>query len=291
MIFNKTPVNQNEQIYRVTYEAFSQFSSSLARTSSLDELRKCLQIKAKYLFDYKYLRISSFLGEKWIHINASSQESTSTISNTSELYPHEVELQNKGIPRVWNLLDLTHFASTFQPTTVDLKAWGWQFNNSDNSGITLTLVADASQSFLEREVPYIKLFIEVLESKLMELLLFDQIETKNEELNNAVVTIQERNSEIQSIIEHQGEIISQQTQDLESQNKQLRKIAILNAHQVREPLSRILGLIEIAPHYNDIDLKEVILPKLVQSSDELDIALKEVILAAEKPSNTQNILS
>ncbi|AEV32592.1 hypothetical protein Oweho_1603 [Owenweeksia hongkongensis DSM 17368] len=284
-------MNQHQQIYRVTYEAFSQFSSSLARTSTLDELRECLQIKAKYLFDYKYLRISSFLGEKWIHINVSSQESTAIISDSPELYPHEVELQRKGIPRVWDLSELETYATALQIPAKDLKAWGWQFNNSDQSGITLTLVANASQSFLEREVPYIKLFIEILESKLMQILLFDQIASKNDELNNALVTIQERNSEIQTIIEHQDEIISRQTNDLEQQNKQLRKIAVLNAHQVREPLSRILGLMEISPYYSADALKEEILPKLVQSSDELDIALKEVILTAEKPTNTKQIPS
>ncbi|WP_417591161.1 hypothetical protein [Owenweeksia hongkongensis] len=284
-------MNQHQQIYRVTYEAFSQFSSSLARTSTLDELRECLQIKAKYLFDYKYLRISSFLGEKWIHINVSSQESTAIISDSPELYPHEVELQRKGIPRVWDLSELDTYAAALQIPAKDLKAWGWQFNNSDQSGITLTLVANASQSFLEREVPYIKLFIEILESKLMQILLFDQIASKNDELNNALVTIQERNSEIQTIIEHQDEIISRQTNDLEQQNKQLRKIAVLNAHQVREPLSRILGLMEISSYYSADALKEEILPKLVQSSDELDIALKEVILTAEKPTNTKQIPS
>ncbi|WP_417612684.1 hypothetical protein [Owenweeksia hongkongensis] len=284
-------MNQHQQIYRVTYEAFSQFSSSLARTSTLDELRECLQIKAKYLFDYKYLRISSFLGEKWIHINVSSQESAAIISDSPELYPHEVELQRKRIPRVWDLSELETYATALQIPAKDLKAWGWQFNNSSQSGITLTLVANASQSFLEREVPYIKLFIEILESKLMQILLFDQIASKNDELNNALVTIQERNSEIQAIIEHQDEIISRQTQDLEQQNTQLRKIAILNAHQVREPLSRILGLMKISSYYTANALKEEILPKLVQSSDELDIALKEVILTAEKPTNTKHIPS
>lgn len=185
----------------------------------------------------------------------------------------------------FGLSDLPDLAPQIQTERENHQAWCWHIEGSNDSHITLSLVGQANQTFTEAKVPVIKLYIEVIESKLLQILLYNQIAEQNEELSDAVDTIQEKNTEIQAIIEQQDAVIAQQTEYLEQQNTQLRKIAVLNAHQVREPLSRVLGLAKISSFYEPEELKSEILPKLQQSSEELDNALKEVILMAEKPLN------
>lgn len=280
---NTPTLDKSQQIYRITYEAFSQFSSSLARVDTLEELKFCLQSRLKYLFDYRFMRISSYLNQKWAHLEVAPTHCKAHFTSVPHLYPHEKQLILRQIPQVWEQGEIELNAEII-PEKEAYKVWGWHQQGKSNH-MTLTLVADAHQSFIARKVPFIKLFIEILETKLLQLLLFQEIENKNQELSEALVTIQEKNSEINSIIDHQDEVIKQQTEYLAQQNKQLRRIAVLNAHQVREPLSRILGLIQISEHMEIDELKTEIFPRLHESSSELDKSLKKVITTAEKPLN------
>lgn len=280
-------MNQSQQIYRITYEAFSQFSSRLLKVNSLEELRICLQSRTKYLFDYKYIRISSNYNNRWIHLEFNNTESLAQASESAILLAHEEELIQKGIPKTLCLNDLPDLAPQIQENRDKHSVWCWHIEGTTNSHITLSLVGNAHQVFNETKVPVIKLYIEVIESKLLQILLYNQIAEQNEELSEAVHTIREKNTEIQAIIEQQDAVIARQTEHLEIQNSQLRKIAVLNAHQVREPLSRVLGLARISSFYDAEELKSEILPKLQQSSEELDNALKEVIIMAEKPLHTK----
>lgn len=276
-------MDQTQQIYRITYEAFSQFSSSLARVDTLKELTNCLQARLKYLFDYRFMRISSYLNQKWVHLEVAPTHCNVHLSTSPDLFEYEKVLINRKIPQVWDHAEVK-LATEIIGDNKDCKVWGWH-QEGKSSNITLSMVADSNQSLTERKVPFIKLFIEILETKLLQILLFEEIESKNRELSEALVTIQEKNSEISSIIDHQDEVIKQQTTHLEQQNKQLRKIAVLNAHQVREPLSRILGLIHISEYSCTEEIKAEIFPRLQESSSELDEALKKVIATAEQPLN------
>mgnify|MGYP000229865445 CR=1 FL=1 len=87
---------------------------------------------------------------------------------------------------------------------------------------------------------------------------------------------------ISKIVDQQKEGIDDRTKELKEKNKELAEISQLNAHTVREPLSRILGLIEISDYYSAEELKTEVLDHLKTSSEDLDKALKDVIERSAK---------
>jgi signal transduction histidine kinase len=67
-------------------------------------------------------------------------------------------------------------------------------------------------------------------------------------------------------------------QDLANQNRILKEIAFLQAHQVRAPIARILGLNQLFDRDNLLNPANVdILARLVASADELDAVIKDIV--------------
>ena len=60
------------------------------------------------------------------------------------------------------------------------------------------------------------------------------------------------------------------------------QISALNAHNVREPLSRILGLINMLDIERSEEILNEIIPLIKISANDLDIALQNVINYATK---------
>lgn len=69
---------------------------------------------------------------------------------------------------------------------------------------------------------------------------------------------------------------------LQQQNEQLKEIARINSHEIRRPLSNILGLSELLSHYRDSLPEDVnsLLDLLNESSHELDGVIKKIVRTA-----------
>jgi hypothetical protein len=93
-----------------------------------------------------------------------------------------------------------------------------------------------------------------------------------EEQNKEIIAQQE---EIKSMNDRLEEIIKTRTKKLEKKNKLLTDYAYFNAHKVRGPLARILGLINL---YNDGHKEEVefLFNNIEVSAKELDMVIKEI---------------
>ena len=262
------------QVLRVTYEAFSKFSNNLIRCRSFEEIATSFKINLKYLFNCYFFRVSFARNNQFIHLMVSGSEtSIKVLSEASYFYIEEVLLQKK-IPIYWSEPEMFGLPEELaQPESEEPKLWGWLFNYNTDRQITVSLLSGKSRSFNQKEVVILKMVTEALETKLLEICLF-------QELEGAFNIIKEKNKTISSIIEQQKDIIKLRTQEIADKNERLLEISVLNAHQVREPLSRILGLISIFDYYEAEQLKNEIIPMLKESSTDLDNALQEVISKA-----------
>ena len=74
-----------------------------------------------------------------------------------------------------------------------------------------------------------------------------------------------------------------QTQALETQNQKLMEIAWVQSHEVRAPLARIMGLIQLIRRYpaNDLDLNDT-LGHIVNSANELDEIIRKIVRKTEE---------
>ncbi|PSR55498.1 hypothetical protein AHMF7605_19290 [Adhaeribacter arboris] len=268
------------QIFRITYEAFSKFSNNLSKCRSLDDVAACFKINLKYLFNFHVFRASYQRGNRYIHLMVTAEDCSIVLQSTSGYFAYETVLLEKGIPLHYNLdIDTIPLPEVYRSLTIaEPELWGWNFKQAQDRQIIVSLLSGKSQVFTKKDISFLKMVAESLESKLLEVCLFLELDAKNQELGNAVTTIHEKNGVITSIMEHQKEIIEQRTQEIATKNARLLEISVLNAHHVREPLSRILGLISVFDYYDSLaDIQREVLPKLKISSADLDSALQDVI--------------
>ena len=105
---------------------------------------------------------------------------------------------------------------------------------------------------------------------------FELVE-KNNEVQTQAEQLYEVNEEIKLINENLEQSVQLRTEKIELQNTKLKSYAFSNSHEVRAPLARIMGLVELL-NYNVINEEErkLILEKISESSHELDAIIREV---------------
>ncbi|AHM59969.1 hypothetical protein D770_08530 [Flammeovirgaceae bacterium 311] len=108
------------------------------------------------------------------------------------------------------------------------------------------------------------------------------IQAQAKELEEAYEKIRQHNIQLEGSIE-------ERTRQLNQQNRQLIQYAFFNAHKVRGPLARILGLVNLLPKAAHQTEFQFILDRLNESANELDKVVHEINLILEsKPVSQDN---
>ncbi|MBD0333707.1 MAG: histidine kinase, partial [Chitinophagaceae bacterium] len=147
------------------------------------------------------------------------------------------------------------------------ELWGWNFENEE-SQILVSVLSGCRKRFTVNDIAILKLVSHNVGTKLLELCLVKELDQKN--------------SVISAINRNQKKVIAERTREIESKNKTLLTISALNAHNLREPLSRILGLINMLDDEKPEEFIKEIIPILKVSANDLDNALQNVINHATK---------
>ncbi len=204
------------------------------------------------------------------------------IFDRNSLLPYENDLLEKGIP-----LKTSKIPSELFPDGSELseflnpELWGWSFHKNERDFV-VSLITDETKPFASKDVEILKLVTDCLEAKFQEIFLKNQLAQKNESLSSAYSTIKKQNDQIHAIVENQKEIIRERTREIVEKNEKLLHILALNAHNVREPLSRIQGIAQLFEFMDDKSCREELIPKLNTSVHEMDEVLKEVIETASR---------
>ncbi len=272
--------NNTSQLYRITYEAYSKFANNISRCSSLKEVGEVSRTHLKYLLNFHIIRLTIQQDEKYLFFSLAGnqveydlKEETQILDHEKNLLETEIPILTKDIPHDWieEYVEVTKLE--------DPNLWGWFFKKNDRK-VTVTLIADKNKPFNTGDVDILKLAVDCFEAKFHEIYLSRQLDIKNKSLTKALKIIQEQNEEIQKIVENQQEIIEDRTKEIVAKNKKLLHISALNAHNVREPLSRIQGLIQLFDLFDDQQIRTEVIPKLEESAQEMDHVLQEVISMA-----------
>lgn len=96
-----------------------------------------------------------------------------------------------------------------------------------------------------------------------------EIQKKNEELNEKALQIERINKRL-------SQMIKDKTARLEKQNYQLIEYAFFNSHKVRGPLARVMGLVELLKNAESKSDMVLYLEKLEESAEELDLVINEI---------------
>lgn len=94
-------------------------------------------------------------------------------------------------------------------------------------------------------------------------------------------TQQKLNRKISQLVNEQEVVIEQRTADLSISNTKLRDLISFNAHQIREPLTRITGILHIRDMIERDEYFNDILPQMEKAATDLDNAIKDVLNKAQ----------
>jgi signal transduction histidine kinase len=107
----------------------------------------------------------------------------------------------------------------------------------------------------------------------------------NENNKSARQALQALNLEINKLNENLEEKVQQRTEEIRMQNQKLVEYAFFTAHEVRGPLARILGLVELVKVKELNHEREEIISRLQVSANELDDIIRQVSRKLESKDN------
>jgi signal transduction histidine kinase len=103
-----------------------------------------------------------------------------------------------------------------------------------------------------------------------------RLKSTNKELQETQEELIAKNEEYEAINKNLEALVEERSKLIDSKNKQIIDYANINAHKVRGPLARIMGLINISHFSNDPkDLKNLF-EKLRPPSEELNVIIGEI---------------
>jgi C4-dicarboxylate-specific signal transduction histidine kinase len=102
-------------------------------------------------------------------------------------------------------------------------------------------------------------------------------------------TVKKTNTLVAKLVDEQESTIEKRTQELAESNKQIahanKKLLDLiqyNAHNVREPLTRLLGAMIVKEYISEREFHDEIWPLMEKAANDLDNSIKDVISIAEE---------
>lgn len=275
--------------YRIAYEAFSKFSSKLGKTKTFDDLAKVVRKHVKYFFDYRIFRISMIRNGKptifTFHGNDFKIEKFK-----KNIMAYEWDLLKSQQPFLKDEFehkfeDIIAFDKLKSP-----KLWGW-YQGYEDIDVTISLLTDDVKKFSRADMEILHLLIESFVIKYQQIYLQFELADKNKRLQRAVKEIENKNQRIEEIIEDQLKIIEQRTKEIKRKNEKLMEFSTLNAHNLREPLTRIMGLMNLAETIDEIEFKTEILERMKISVKDMDQTLREIIIKTEKEMTEYSIFN
>ncbi|MGC1240240.1 MAG: ATP-binding protein [Chryseosolibacter sp.] len=111
----------------------------------------------------------------------------------------------------------------------------------------------------------------------------EALSLQNKQLQEAQGTIKDQSEKIQSLnnhlkneVDHQTQELQKTNQELIEHNNQLEQFAFIAAHNLRAPLTRVLGLANLIQMGRTEEDKQSALEKLIASTKDLDQVIKDL---------------
>ncbi len=262
--------------FRIVYDALARFTTSINKCETINQIKDALNISLKYLFNCYGLRFNVECADKSYIINTDDKFKTA-----NKRFSFEEEVFNKRMPIV---LENDHVIKDKLkdelPSDVlaDLDSiWSWPFTLSGDNVMVASVFSSEAQRFKKSDIPVLRIVCESLFPRIKNLNLLEEITESKEQLQIALEKVEEKNLLISKLVSRQDKIIELRTDELRAKNEKLSNIALMNAHNFREPLTRILGLISLVDHADQEEIINKIIPMLLKSSNDLDHAIKKNI--------------
>lgn len=267
--------------YRVIYDNLSGFSVELNKANSLNDVQLILQNNIHRLFNCCTCRITYFQQNNFVCYTITS-ETPAVVTGTHQLlWDIEKLLLYEGLPLRLNAVEHSSILQHLPVKTPVDKLWGWKLNYSDDAGILFTVLTEENNPFSRKHIPLVKMVSEMLFTKIRLLLLLQTMQKNEAEFwKSAQEEAIDTNENEQE--NTQDSKFEERRQELKRLNRQLVDIIQFNSHTIREPLTRIMGLMQLKSLVSEDEFFNSCWPMMVASVHDLDKRLRELIQKTEK---------
>lgn len=283
--------------FRIIYDTLSKYSCSINKCNSLDEVFQVLRTDLKYLFDFVAVKFQMQDADSSSTFFIPRNQSVDALFQpivAQGIYAFEQEAAERQIVQYFdrdtgseNFLDV--IGDTELLHVID-AVWAFPFKIK-NATLVATIFASQQYAFKRTDVPVLRIVCESLFSKILSLRLLEEVTESRNFLNEANIQLDARNQQIEQLTRTQEQTIQDRTDELVVKNAKLVDLIQFNAHNIREPLSRILGLADLIGLFPPEEIKEELVPALLLSCTDLDEAIKSMIAHIEAPSSNIQIPS
>ena len=268
--------------YRVIYENLYPFTIELNKANTLTDIQLILQNNLRYLFNCCVCRITYFQQNNFVCYTITN-ETPAVVTGTHQLlWDVEKLLFYEGLPLRLNINEHETILQNLPYKNGVSNLWGWKLNYRDDAGVLLTILADEERPFSRKHIPLVKMLCEMLFTKMRLILLLQSVQKSEADLTKTNRQLEASHASISELVNTQEKIIDKRTQELTQLNKQLLDIIQFNSHNIREPLTRIMGLMQLRSLVSDEEFFKNCWPMLVSSVQDLDSRLREVIVRTER---------
>jgi len=112
--------------------------------------------------------------------------------------------------------------------------------------------------------------------------LMDEVRTQNDELIQQAEELTASNGHIKDLNERLELMVAQRTETIRAQHERLIRYGFMNAHELRGPLARILGLTILIPHCDNSAEVMQLAQKIEFESRQMDAVVKQINRTIEK---------
>lgn len=104
----------------------------------------------------------------------------------------------------------------------------------------------------------------------------DELEAQNEEIKQQAYHLENANQEIQDMNENLEQLVKARTREIVEKNEMLEEYAFINAHKLRAPIARLLGLCNLFLRHESEEGKHKIVTFVQQEAQDLDKVVKAI---------------
>lgn len=226
--------DQSQQIIRIKYETFSKLASDINSCNNFQTVGESLASNLKYILDSNFFRIYyQYDGHSIVYVIFRG-ECRYTEGSFDLIEDYEVESLRHNVPRQFSADStiLKGLGNVQLPPSLLLSilpAIGIRYS------LIITNGKKEQTGAVETDFKFLKMISELIGNKLAQLILLNQIERKNQEL-------QQKNKHILNLNQTLEQRVFERTLELKSSNQELQNLFYGATHDLRTPITNILGL-------------------------------------------------
>ena len=271
--------------YRILQNSISRFSIYLNKADTLRDICDCLLRNTKYLYNYSFCRFHYFHQGKHVCYTINRHNATVEQGETPFFTDQEESVYNTAVPFYQKM----HSDDSLPgPVDVTKEMWAWKFAYNDDAGMVVTVHSSGDYRFLKEQIPFVKIAGEMLYTKTRMVLLIDDLNQKQNALQCSYKKLEESNALVSLLLSQQERTIDERTQALTHLNTKLLDLIQFNSHYIREPLTRIMGLMSLYELMSPADFFNEYWPLLEESVKDMDKTIRQVISKTEKIEKHEN---